>query len=150
MLELRPNEHVETFAVSCSNEERYKYAGDVLKNTNARIVLGTIQYLEDTWTTDGTLEREGAARNIDYILKHFDHVFIQWLNPGWSDGPVAFFDRLGLTQQLLSSGVTLSIRDATRRIPPAVRAQEIKEFIYGWASFRNLVFSYATATEAAE
>jgi len=39
MLELRPGECVEVFLISGSNEERGEYAGDVLDDQTARIVL---------------------------------------------------------------------------------------------------------------
>ena len=53
-LELRPNECVEVFLISGSNEERDQYAGDVLKNQDARIILCSIQYVGHASSTSIT------------------------------------------------------------------------------------------------
>jgi hypothetical protein len=123
-LELRPNECVEVFLISGSFEERKEYAGDILKNQNARIILCSIQYTEEVFDT------------IDYIVAESFDIFVQWLNPGHSDG-IAYFDRLGIAQQLLSKRSTLALRDGT--VTPASRVQEMKQFIYGWAVFNGLI-----------
>jgi 3',5'-cyclic AMP phosphodiesterase CpdA len=126
MLELRPNECVEVFLISGSPEERNLYAGDVLKNQDARIVLCSMQYVEhvvDTFT---------------YIFEEDFWVYVQWLNPGHSDD-AAYPDYLGLGNRLMFSGATITVRsgrdDATSRI------RELREFIYGWSSFRRLIVS---------
>jgi len=124
-LELRANECVEVFLISGSFEERQEYAGDILQNQSARIIIYSMQYVEHVSDT------------IDYVVDEGFDVFIQWLNPGYSDGGIVYFDRLGLVAQLIAKKATLAMRDAS--IPPGSRVQEIKEFIYGWASFRGLV-----------
>jgi hypothetical protein len=88
---------------------------------------------------------EDVAKTIDYVKEQFDHLFIQWLNPGFSD-LTDYYDHLGLVDQLLWNRATLTIRDG--RGSPTARVQEIREFIYGWASYRNLVFQ-TQAMEAA-
>jgi hypothetical protein len=57
LLHLRRNEYVEVFVISGSNEERRKYAGNVLRNQHARIVLCSIQYVDR------------VERTIDYALQ---------------------------------------------------------------------------------
>ena len=123
-LELRSEKCVETFLVSGSFEERGEYAGDILDNQNCRIVLCSMQYTEDV---RGTL---------DYLVERGFFLYIHWLNPGYSD-PGGCWDRLGLVNEILSVPSILSIRDG--RNDPAARVQEMREFIFGWASYRDLL-----------
>jgi hypothetical protein len=80
---------------------------------------------------------EKVGDTVSYVVDEGFDIFVQWLNPGYSD-PGEYFDRLGLANQLLSKRATISIRDGT--VVPNQRVQEIKEFIYGWAIFRGLTF----------
>ena len=123
-LKLRPNECVEVFLVSGSFEERGKYAGDVLKNQDSRIVLCSMQYTEE------------VSETLDYFVGNDFYLYIQWLNPGYSDGGQSF-DSLGLVNQILSAPSLLSIRDG--KINANSRVREIKDFIYGWAASRKLI-----------
>jgi hypothetical protein len=123
-LELKPGECVEVFLISGSFEERGEYAGDILKNQDARIILCSMQYTEQVVDT------------IEYVVNAGFDIFVQWLNPGFSDVS-AYFDRLGLPNQLLWKNATISMRDGTT--PTKQRVQEIKEFVFGWATYRNLV-----------
>lgn len=124
-LELRPNECVEIFLISGSNEERDQYAGDILKNQNARIILCSIQYVKH------------AAETISYIEDQDFWTYIQWLNPGYNDVDTQYWDYLGLANHLVSIGAILPMRSGKSN--PTSRVQELREFIYGWASFRNLI-----------
>jgi hypothetical protein len=124
-LELRPNECVEVFLISGSNEERDQYAGDVLANQNARIILCSIQYVAH------------AADTIGYIEDEDFWSYIQWLNPGFSDQDIRYFDYLGIGNRLVSMGSTMTMRSGKEN--PGGRVQELREFIYGWAAFRNLI-----------
>jgi hypothetical protein len=126
-LELRSHECVEVFLISGSPQERGEFAEDVLKNQSARIILCSIQYVKH------------ATDTIDYIEDQDFWTFIQWLNPGYSDVDTQYGDYLGLVGRLMSNGATLSIRCGKR--DPSSRVQELREFIYGWASFRRLVVS---------
>src|SRR4051794_34353756 len=81
-LELGRSECVEVFLISGSNEERKKYAGQVLRNVKSRIILCSVQYVEAGWVT------------FDYALNNDFDVFVQWLNPGYLDSE-AYFDYLG-------------------------------------------------------
>ncbi len=125
-LELRPNECVETYLVSGSFEERGEYAGDVLENQHCRIVLCSMQYTE---AVDQTLR---------YFVEKDFSLYVQWLNPGYSDKGENW-DRLGLSNRLLAARALLSIRDG--QVNEASRVQEIKQHIYGWASYRGLIYS---------
>lgn len=124
-LELRPSEWVKVFLVSGSFEERKEYAGDVLKNQECRIVLCSMQYVE------------GVQETLGYLIEKGFFLYVQWLNPGYRDYYVASFDPLGLVNRILANSSVLSIRtgkgDASRRV------QDLREFIYGWARYRDLI-----------
>ena len=125
-LELRSGECVNTFLVSGSFEERGEYAGDILDNQNCRIVLCSMQYTADVRAT------------FDYFIANGFFLYIQWLNPGYSDSSQVL-DHLDLVDEILSVPSIFSIRNG--KIDANDRVQEIREFIYGWATYRDLVFS---------
>ena len=125
-LELLPCEFVEVFLVSGSFEERREYAGDILGNQDCRIVLCSIQYMNDVHTT------------LDYFINQDFFLYIQWLNPGYND-PGETWDRLGLVNKVVSGSSVFSIRNG--KIDASTRVQEMREFIYGWAKYRNLLFA---------
>ena len=124
-LELRPNECVEVFLISGSNEERDQYAGDVLADQRARIILCSIQYVRH------------ASDTIDYIDDKRFWSYIQWLNPGFNDENRQYSDYLGIGNRVLAMGSALAVRSGKE--DPTSRVQEIREFIYGWALYRNLI-----------
>jgi hypothetical protein len=124
LLTLRPDECAEVFLVSGSFEERKEYAGDILANQDCRIVLCSLQY-----TTE-------VQRTFTYLIENNFFIFLQWLNPGYNDAGETW-DRLGLVNQILSVSSVVSIRNG--KADPVARVQEIGEFIYGWAKYRNLI-----------
>ena len=123
-LELLPGECVEVFLVSASFEERKEYAGDILDDQDCRIVCCSLQYIEEVNDT------------LTYLINADFHLYIQWLNPGHRD-PGETWDRLGLVNRILATPSTFSVRDG--RLNARSRVQEIRDFIYGWARFRNLI-----------
>jgi hypothetical protein len=128
-LELRPGESVEVFLVSGSFEEREEYAGDILKSQDCRIVLCSMQYAEEVGET------------LAYFMDQGFSLYVQWLNPCYSD-QAATFDHLGLAPRILAARSVLAIRNG--QVNADFRVQEIREFIYGWARYRNLIFATAT------
>jgi hypothetical protein len=124
-LELRPGEFVEVFLISGSPEERKKYAGQILAGQRCRIVLCAIQYTP------------AVERTLKYVFDKGFWVYVQWLNPGYSDRGETL-DRLGLVNRILANYGVVSIRSG-REVKG--RAQEIREFIYGWAAFHDLIYS---------
>lgn len=124
-LALRPGECVEVFLVSGSFEERNLYAGDVLEDQSSRVVLCSIQYTED------------VAKTLDYVKEKGFDIYVHWLNPGYSD-PGENWDRLGLVNRILDAPSVLAVRSG--KVSPAGRVQELREFIYGWAVYRGLIF----------
>ncbi|GHA10990.1 hypothetical protein GCM10008090_20930 [Arenicella chitinivorans] len=120
-------EYVNVFLVSGSPEERQKYVGDLIADTDPRIVLCSTQYKDDVKTT------------YEYFLEKSYFIFVHWLNPGYWDGDDSLFDSLGLTNWLLSKNSMVGIRSG--KISASSRVNEMKEFIYGWAKARNLIIN---------
>jgi hypothetical protein len=114
---------IPVFLVSGSPEERKQYVGDIIGDANARIILCSLQYVEE------------ARQSIRFFLERDYSLYVQWLNPGYSDEGVQA-DSLGLTSLLLYSGATVTIRPATG--DPVQRAREIHDFIVGWVSGRRV------------
>ena len=125
-LTVRPGECVEVFLVSGSPEERHLYVADILGRQHCRIVLCSMQYIT------------GVHQTLDYFLENGFSLNVQWLNPGFRD-PAPYTDDLALVESILDTRrSSLSIRDG--QLDAAGRVQEIREAIYGWALYRNLVF----------
>jgi len=125
-LYLRKKEYVEVFLVSGSPEERETYVGKIIGKQKPRIVLCSMQYRND------------VTQTIDYFNKNSYSNYCHWLNPGYSDPfDVPMFDTLGLINNLLSLGSTISIQNGKGNRNQ--RVQLLREYIYGWATFRNLI-----------
>ena len=123
-LELRAGEYVEVFLISGSPEERGLYAEDILKKEECRIVLCSMQYAS------------AVQETLDYIFAERFIIYLQWLNPGFSDEGENW-DKLGILNQVLAHDGLVGIRDghhATKRV------REIHDFIYGWAASRSLIY----------
>ena len=116
----------EVFLVSGSNEEKHRYAADVLENVECRIVLCSVQYVEEAFeSTWNHIFSEGFA------------IYAQWLNPGHDNAEN--WDRLGLTNILLQHDAVLSIRDGRSGADRLThRVEEIRQYVNGWASARGL------------
>lgn len=124
-LKLFPGKCIEVFVVSGSPEERGKYVGDLITSDDARIVLCSVQYVDEAMST------------FQFAREHGFQLYTQWLNPGYADQQ-PYFDGLGYSQQLLSQGQQLSLRDGT--VDPKNRVREIRDILLGWAGSRGLVF----------
>lgn len=121
---LRESESVEVFLISGSNEERNQYAGDVLEQQDARIILCSMQYVDRVSDT------------LQYVREKQFWTYVQWLNPGYNDSG-QYFDYLGIGSALLGFGATLTLRSG--QTDSKARVNELREFIYGWALFRDLI-----------
>lgn len=120
-------EYVNVFLVSGSPEERKTYVGDLITAKEPRIVLCSTQYRDDVKTT------------YKYFIDNGYLLFVHWLNPGYSDLDTPSFDSLGLVSWLLSKQSIVGIRSGKSSTDS--RVKEMKEYIYGWAKPRNLVFN---------
>ena len=123
-LNLQTGECVKVFLVSGSFEERKKHADDILGKQDCRVVLCSMQYTA------------AVRAALEYFIGEDFYLYIQWLNPGYSD-PGEVWDRLGLVNQILSAPSTFSIRNGQDNAD--ARVQEMREFVYGWAKYRGLL-----------
>lgn len=116
---------VEVFLVSGSPEEREMYVSDILPQESLpQIVLCSTQYREDVRET------------FDFFFHEGYEVFVQWLNPGFDDNG-SYEDNFELRDYLLKNGATLQVRNG--QIKDASRVKELRQFILGWASYRDVV-----------
>jgi hypothetical protein len=115
----------DVFLVSGSSEERGLPIEDIIpKDLSPTIVLCSVQY------------REGMESTFDYFFNHGYDVFVQWLNPGYSDESV-YVDKLNAVDWLLSRGSVLAKRNGQH--PIESRVEEIRRQILGWATYHDLV-----------
>jgi hypothetical protein len=91
----------EVFLISGSNEERKKYAAEVLEDVDCRIVLCSVQYVEEAF--DSTW---------NHIFAEKFAIYAQWLNPGHDEKEQ--WDRLGLANILLEHDALLHSRWSSR------------------------------------
>lgn len=130
-LYLTKTEYVEVFLVNGSPEETGIYVGERLDDVTPRIALCSMQYTREVTET------------IDYFVENDYFLYIQWLNPGYKDqNDIGYFDYLGIMNMLLALDSSVSIRNG--KIPAGDRVREIVDFIYGWASSRNLIHTIET------
>ena len=122
-LALTPDSSIPVFLVSGSPEERQLYVGDIISNVNPRVVLCSLQYAE------------GGRDSIRFFIDNGYRLFVQWLNPGYSDEGL-LPDSLGFLPYLLYNGAVVSVRDGSRE--PEDRVDEIREYLIGWAAHRRL------------
>lgn len=125
---LLSTEFVKVFLVSGSPEERQKYVGELITVNEPRIGLCSMQY------------REVVRQTINYFVDLDYQIYCQWINPGYHDpNQNPQFDDLGIFNYLQGSIATVGIRNG--KIHPSARVQEIKEIIYRWATYRNLILT---------
>jgi hypothetical protein len=113
---------IPVFLVSGSPEERRLYVGDIIIDANPRVVLCSLQYIEE------------GRESIQFFVDNGYRIFVQWLNPGYSDGAL-LPDHLGFLPFLLHNGAVVSIRNGQQA--PQSRVREIREYLIGWSSSRR-------------
>lgn len=114
---LSDSEYVEAFLVSGSPEERHTYVGEIIGDLAPSLVLCSMQYRAD------------VTQTIDYFREKGYGLFVQWLNPGFSDDD-RVSDTHTLMTYLLNCGATVCIRDG--KVNPEPRVKELREYIHGW------------------
>jgi hypothetical protein len=125
-LELGNGRSTEVFLISSSNEERHQYAADILRDVNCRIVLCSVQYVQEAF--DSTW---------NHIFAEGFSIYAQWLNPGHDERES--WDGLGLVNILLQHDAVVSMRDGREGASKLqYRVEAIRQFIDGWALARNL------------
>jgi hypothetical protein len=127
-LYLNDKEFVNVFLVSGSPEERETYVGEIITENNPRIVLCSMQYRTD------------VIQTIDYFLQRNYFIYCHWLNPGYDDvNEQPQFDLYGIFNYLIGMNSSVGVRNAKNDLND--RVEEIKEYIYGWAKYRNLIMT---------
>jgi hypothetical protein len=98
----------------------------VSRDVECRIVLCSVQYAEGAFdSTWSHIFAQGFA------------IYAQWLNPGHDEREA--WDRLGLVNVLLQHDAIVSIRDGRDgAFRLQYRAEEIRQYIHGWAWARGL------------
>jgi hypothetical protein len=115
----------DVFLVSGSSEERGIPIEKIMpEESSPAIVLCSVQY------------REGMESTFDYFFNHGYDVFVQWLNPGYSD-EASYADSLNAVGVLLEKGAVLAKRNG--QTAPDNRVEEIRRQILGWATYHDLV-----------
>jgi hypothetical protein len=122
------NEYVKTYLISGSPEERKKAVKEILNGQTRRIILCSMQYVDDVRET------------LDYFSQNRFYMYLQWLNPARNRYDVESFDVLGLTSRILSARSLLSMRSGHKNA--ASRVRELRNFIYGWAKFHGLLLHH--------
>jgi hypothetical protein len=121
---LTATQYVEVFLVSGSSEERHLYVGDIIGEMVPRIVLCSMQYHSD------------VTQTIQYFRQHDYFLYVHWLNPGHRDRATAE-DSLDLIPTISGERGLVHVRDGN--IDPSARVQEMREYLFEWASSRSLL-----------
>lgn len=125
-LYLDPSHYTQVFLVSRSPGKRRMNIVDILRGDKPRIVLCALNY------------QRSVIKTLDFFVQNNYTLYLQWLNPGFSDDQDSplFYD-LGLITRILSVTAYVSIRNGKN--PPGQRAEDIRDFMYGWTSRRGLL-----------
>ncbi len=86
-------------------------------------------------------DKDDDLATLDHFIHRDFFIYAQWLNPGYENDADKIEDRLDLVGKILSAWSVFSVRDGKK--DAASRVQEIREFIYGWAKYRDLVLPTA-------
>jgi hypothetical protein len=123
-LSLTKSQYIEdVFLVNGSPEERDEPIEELIGDREPTVVLCSTQYIV-------------GNKTLQYFIEGGYDLYVQWLNPGFEDQQ-QYGDTLGFVDLLLSAGATVTQRDG--RMPTRERVKEIRQFVFGWASARNLI-----------
>ena len=77
------------------------------------------------------LYHKNVKQNFDYFIKKGYHLYIQWLNPGYSDEyDASLFYQYGIIDYLLNCGAEVSVQNGKN--DAAARVELIRNYLYGW------------------
>ncbi|MFH1320463.1 MAG: hypothetical protein ABII90_07410 [Bacteroidota bacterium] len=124
-LYLGKNEYVEVFLVNGSPGERKMKVEKIITVGKPAIVLCSFQY------------KKSAVQAIDWFIKNDYFLYFHWLNPGYKASNI-YIDYFNYKDKIFSASSLFGVRNG--KLPPRDRAQEIRDFIYGWAKSRDLIF----------
>lgn len=108
---------IPVFLINESPLERKTKLEYILPENNPDIVISSFLYHKD------------VKSNFEYYAKHGYDIYVQWLNPGFSDqNDKALFYNDGIVNFLLSIGATVSVKNGKEL--PDYRVTEIKNYIF--------------------
>ncbi len=110
---------IPVFLINESPLERKTKLEYILPDQDPKIVVSSFLYHKD------------VKSNFEYFIKHGYEIYIQWLNPGFSDPNerVLFYNE-GIINYLLTYGATVSVKNGKH--VPKLRVDEMKNYIYAW------------------
>ncbi|HOY39061.1 MAG: hypothetical protein KBB11_05480 [Bacteroidales bacterium] len=80
------------------------------------------------------LYHKNVIQNFEYFIKKGYQIYIQWLNPGFSDEyDASLFYQYGIIDYLLNSGATVSVQNG--KINPEKRVEMVQNYLLGWYYF---------------
>jgi hypothetical protein len=110
---------IPVFLINESALERRTKLEYILPDEDPKIVVSSFLYHKD------------VKSNFDYFIKRGYEVYVQWLNPGYSDpNEKALFYNEGIINYLMTFGATVSVKNGKQQ--PQLRVDELKNFIYSW------------------
>lgn len=120
------SEYVDVFLINRSPGKRRMPPSRILRGQQPTIVLCSLQY------------RASLSGTLDHFRRNDYAMYLQWLNPGYSDKDDApLFIDLGMISRMLSQTSNIAVRNG--KDDARGRVEEILDFIYGWAHRRELV-----------
>jgi hypothetical protein len=117
-LELGKDLTIRVTVINGSPHERGMTMQSILGRRRPDVLLCSWQYVVE------------ARASLEFLVDNGYEIFIQWLNPGHHDASW-YPDHLGLAQEALHVGATLSVRDGTTR--EGRRVDQIRTLLIGWA-----------------
>ncbi len=113
------NDKIPVFLINGAALERRVELKYILPDKTPDIVLCSFLY------------HKNVKNNFNYFLDKGYDMYIQWLNPGYSDkNDKVLFYNVGIINYLMSFGVTVSVKNG--KINCNTRVKEIKNYLYAW------------------
>ncbi|HNQ66966.1 MAG TPA: hypothetical protein PKN32_01195 [Bacteroidales bacterium] len=110
---------IPVFLINESALERKTSLEYILPDNDPQIVISSFLYHKD------------VKSNFEYFHKKGYDLYVQWLNPGFSDpNEKALFYNEGIINFLLGLGTTVSVKNG--KLSPQHRVQELKNYIFAW------------------
>jgi ABC-type dipeptide/oligopeptide/nickel transport system ATPase component len=110
---------IPVFLINESALERKTKLEYIMPDEDPEIVISSFLYHKD------------VKSNFDYFIKRGYDIYVQWLNPGFSDpNEKALFYNEGIINYLLGFGATVAVKNGKQ--PPQFRVEEIKNMIFVW------------------
>ena len=118
--------YTEVFLVNRSPARLHRTPAQVLRGRTPAIVLASLEY------------RQGVEKTLRFFASQEYFMYIQWLNPGYSDEDEAtLFHDPGVLSQVFSDCSMVGIRNGKE--DANFRVGEIRDYIYTWAHSRRLL-----------